>query len=144
LTYFLFDACRPPKKVDPDEELENILFQNDDVEARDDEEVQKEELVTLGTTPSPAPLPGDFPFSPPARGGNPMILNSPFQRESALDSSPPGAGPGAYVLLFHRIEFTHEPGRKASPISPREAFRRRRARSLSCPEKDPNLLISEA
>lgn len=98
-----------------------------DQEERDDEDIPKEDLVTLGTTPSPAPTPSDFPFSPPSRTINPMIQNSPFQRESMLDSSPPGA-----------------PGSKPSPISPREAFRRRRVRSMSCPEKDPNLLLTEA
>ena len=97
--YFSLTRCRP-KKVDPEAELEHIMFPEEVAEECDDEEIPKEEFITLGTTPSPAPTPSDFPFSPPSRVVNPMIMNSPFQRESALDSSPPGAGSAGYDLRW--------------------------------------------
>jgi hypothetical protein len=84
------------KKVD--DELEHALFPEETEEV--DEEMPKEDLVTLGTTPSPAPTPSDFPFSPPSRAFNPMVQNSPFQRENMLDNSPPGASPGCVLASW--------------------------------------------
>lgn len=98
-------CVRPAKKPDPEAELEQIMFPPEEVE-RDDEDIPKEELVTLGTTPSPAPTPSEFPFSPPSRVFNPMIQNSPFQRESMLDSSPPGGAPGRCVYYLSRCCMT--------------------------------------
>jgi hypothetical protein len=96
-------------------------------------------------TPSPAPdlsiermLGSDhlMPFSPPTRAHNPMIQNSPFQ------GSP--FSPTTKSVQLKEGATRSEETADGKVTSPREGLRRRRLRSLSCPEPDSNLVVGEA
>jgi hypothetical protein len=78
-----------------------------------------------------------MPFSPPTRAHNPMIQNSPFQGS-------PFSPTTKAAQQREGATRSEETGPDGKVTSPREGLRRRRLRSLSCPEPDSNLVVGEA